>query len=108
MLDEPNSNLDAIGDEALTASMLAARARGAIVIVVAHRPSAIASVNKLLYLQNGMQVKFGPKAEVLKEITVQQQARPGGAVPQGTQPASQPAQAEGLPTQPGRKAVAGV
>jgi ATP-binding cassette subfamily C protein PrsD len=92
VLDEPNSNLDAIGDEALTASMLAARARGAIVIVVAHRPSAIASVNKLLYLQNGTQVKFGPKAEVLKEITVQQQ-RPTA---QATQPGSsaQPTQEE--------------
>lgn len=85
VLDEPNSNLDAIGDEALTASILAARARGAIVIVVAHRPSAIASVNKLLYLQNGMQVKFGPKAEVLREITV----HPGGHPPQ---PQAQPPQ----------------
>jgi len=97
VLDEPNSNLDAIGDEALTASMLAARARGAIVIVVAHRPSAIASVNKLLYMQNGMQVKFGPKAEVLKEITVQ----PGG---QGAQPPRQP----GAPGAPERRVVAGV
>lgn len=112
VLDEPNSNLDAIGDEALTASMMTARARGAIVIVVAHRPSAIASVNKLLYLQNGMQVKFGPKAEVLKEITVQS----GGAQPpnppgpkQPTPPAQavQPDQA----LQPGsaqRRIVAGV
>ncbi len=84
VLDEPNSNLDAVGDEALTASLLTARARGAIVIVVAHRPSAIASVNKLLYLQNGMQAKFGPKAEVLKEITVQppaQTQRPGRTTP---------------------------
>ncbi len=79
VLDEPNSNLDAVGDEALTASLLAARARGAIVIVVAHRPSAIASVNKLLYLQNGMQLKFGDKAEVLKEITAPQQGRPEGS-----------------------------
>ncbi len=101
VLDEPNSNLDAIGDEALTASMLAARARGAIVIVVAHRPSAIASVNKLLYLQNGQQVKFGPKAEVLKEITVQQQQpRPPTQAGQAPQPAPA-AQSE-------RKVVAGV
>jgi ATP-binding cassette subfamily C protein PrsD len=71
ILDEPNSNLDAVGDEALTASMHAARARGAIVVIVAHRPSAINSVNKLLYLQDGAQVKFGPKADVLREITAQ-------------------------------------
>lgn len=87
VLDEPNSNLDAIGDEALTASMLSARARGAIVIVVAHRPSAIASVNKLLYLQNGTQIKFGPKAEVLKEITVQSAAQTGQPMRPPTPPA---------------------
>lgn len=69
VLDEPNSNLDAIGDEALTSSMLAARARGAIVIIVAHRPSAIASVSKLLYLQDGKQSAFGPKESVLQEIS---------------------------------------
>ena len=42
--DEPNSNLDAEGDESLTRAILGLRARGAIVIVVAHRPSAIAGV----------------------------------------------------------------
>jgi len=99
VLDEPNSNLDAVGDEALAASIVAARARGAIVIVVAHRPSAIASVNKLLYLQNGRQVKFGPKAEVLKEITVQ----PGGQ-PQGQPEPRQPGQT-GTPE---RRLTAGV
>ena len=40
VLDEPNSNLDADGDEALTKAILAVRARGGIVVVVAHRPSA--------------------------------------------------------------------
>lgn len=69
VLDEPNSNLDSIGDAALNTAILAAKQRGAIVIVIAHRPSAIASVEKLLFLQNGTQAAFGPKDEVLRLIT---------------------------------------
>ena len=43
VLDEPNSNLDAEGEEALTTAILGVRARGGIVIIVAHRPSALAA-----------------------------------------------------------------
>ena len=50
VLDEPNSNLDAEGDEALTRAIFGLRARGAIVIVVAHRPSAIAGVDYILVM----------------------------------------------------------
>jgi ATP-binding cassette subfamily C protein len=45
VLDEPNSNLDAEGDEALTRAILGLRARGAVTVVIAHRPSAIAGVD---------------------------------------------------------------
>lgn len=69
VLDEPNSNLDAEGDAALTAALFAAKARGAIVIIVAHRPSAITAADKILFLQNGRQSAFGPKEEVLRSIT---------------------------------------
>ena len=69
VLDEPNSNLDAEGDAALSDAIHQARNRGAIVIVVAHRPSAIAAVDKLLFLRGGRQIAFGPKAEVLQQIT---------------------------------------
>ena len=68
VLDEPNSNLDTEGDAALSDAILKARERGAIVIVVAHRPSAIATVDKLLLLQKGRQVAFGPKKEVLEQL----------------------------------------
>jgi ATP-binding cassette, subfamily C, bacterial PrsD len=71
VLDEPNSNLDAEGDQALTDALNVAKQRGAVVIVVAHRPSAIAAVDKLLFLQNGRQSAFGPKDEVLRQITQQ-------------------------------------
>jgi ATP-binding cassette subfamily C protein PrsD len=69
VLDEPNANLDSEGDAALTDSMNAVRARGGIVIVVAHRPSAVIAVDKLLFMRNGRQAVFGPKNDVLKQIT---------------------------------------
>jgi ATP-binding cassette subfamily C protein PrsD len=68
VLDEPNSNLDHEGDMALQGALGDAKRRGAIVIIVAHRPSAIGVADKLLYLQDGRQVAFGAKAEVLERI----------------------------------------
>jgi len=69
VLDEPNANLDFAGDAALTACLDAAKARGAIVIVIAHRPSAISACDKLIYLVNGRQNAFGAKDEVLRQVT---------------------------------------
>jgi ATP-binding cassette, subfamily C, bacterial PrsD len=71
VLDEPNSNLDAEGDEALTNAILGLRARGAIVVVVAHRPSAIAGVDYILVMSKGRQQQFGPKEEVLNRVIQQ-------------------------------------
>jgi len=68
VLDEPNSNLDAEGDEALTQAILGVRARNGIVIVVAHRPSAIASVNLVLAMNHGKQIDFGSKEETLAKV----------------------------------------
>ena len=68
VLDEPNSNLDAEGDEALTRAILGVRARSGIVIVIAHRPSAIAGVDQLLVMNNGRQVDFGTKEATLTKL----------------------------------------
>jgi len=68
VLDEPNSNLDADGDEALLEAVLAIRARKAIVIVVAHRPSAIAGLDLVLVMNAGRQVEFGPKEATLAKM----------------------------------------
>jgi PrtD family type I secretion system ABC transporter len=68
VLDEPNSNLDAEGDEALTRAILGIRARGGIVVVVAHRPSAIAGVDYILVMAKGRQQQFGPKDEILNRV----------------------------------------
>jgi ATP-binding cassette subfamily C protein len=68
VLDEPNSNLDAEGDEALSRAIMSVRARKGIVVVVAHRPSAIASVDQLLMVNQGRAQAFGPKDEVLAKV----------------------------------------
>src|SRR5664279_2221767 len=68
VLDEPNSNLDTEGDEALTRAVRAARERGAIVVVVAHRPVGIEAVDMLLVLKDGRMHAFGPKDTVLGQV----------------------------------------
>jgi ATP-binding cassette subfamily C protein len=68
ILDEPNSNLDAEGEAALTAAIAGVRARGGIAVVVAHRPSVLAAVDHLLVLANGQVQAFGPKEKVLTTL----------------------------------------
>ena len=77
VLDEPNSNLDGEGEQALTEAILGIRARGGIVIVVAHRPSALAGVDHVLMLAEGRVQGFGPKEEVLARVL--RQPRPAAA-----------------------------
>jgi PrtD family type I secretion system ABC transporter len=68
VLDEPNSNLDSEGEAALTQAVLGVRHRGGIVIVVAHRPSALAGVDLVLVMAKGRAVSIGPKDEVLSKV----------------------------------------
>lgn len=76
VLDEPNSNLDQEGDAALTKAILGVRARAGIVIVVAHRPSALAAVDHILVLAQGRAQAFGPKDSVLAKVTQLRTAAP--------------------------------
>ena len=68
LFDEPNSNLDSDGETALLKTVTELKARGAIVIIVAHRPSALAVCDKVLYLASGLQLAFGPRDEVLQKV----------------------------------------
>jgi ATP-binding cassette subfamily C protein len=77
VLDEPNANLDSEGDEALTQAILGVRSRGGIVIVIAHRGSALAGVDHVLALANGRQQAFGPRDEVLAQVLRPQTAVAG-------------------------------
>ena len=65
VLDEPNSNLDAEGDVALGETVRALREAGSAVVVMAHRPGALAAVNKVMILQNGSVARFGPRDELI-------------------------------------------
>jgi ATP-binding cassette, subfamily C, bacterial PrsD len=76
VLDEPNSNLDSEGDEALTRAVRAARERGAIVVVVAHRPVGIEGVDQILVLKDGRVQAFGPKETVLAQVLQPRVASP--------------------------------
>ena len=69
VLDEPNSNLDAQGEQALTAAIQSVRDRGGIAVVIAHRAAALAAVDTLLALHKGQVQAFGPKDEVLRKVT---------------------------------------
>jgi ATP-binding cassette subfamily C protein len=68
VFDEPNANLDHDGELALQKTVRDLKARGAIVIIVAHRPSALTNCSKVLYLANGSQQAFGPRDEVIQRI----------------------------------------
>jgi len=67
-LDEPHANLDSEGEQALMQAIQNAKERMAIVVLVAHRPSALALCNKVVLLRNGMQQAFGPRDEVLAKV----------------------------------------
>lgn len=75
ILDEPNSNLDAEGEAAVTDAILSIRERGGVAIVIAHRPSALASVDHVLMIKDGQMAIFGKKEDVLNSI-LKKQGRP--------------------------------
>ncbi|MFN3460297.1 MAG: ATP-binding cassette domain-containing protein, partial [Oceanibaculum sp.] len=69
VLDEPNSNLDSDGEEALRQTILQLKAEGVTVVVIAHRPSILSVVDKVLFLRDGLPEMFGPRADVLARLT---------------------------------------
>jgi ATP-binding cassette subfamily C protein PrsD len=77
VLDEPNSNLDGNGEEALNHAIAGVRQRGGIVVIVAHRPSALRAVDQVLVMEDGRMRLFGPKEEVLSRVSpVERPAEP--------------------------------
>lgn len=66
VLDEPNSNLDNEGSEAVNRAIRGFKAEGKAVLIMAHRPAALRDCDLLLMLEGGIRVAFGPKDEVLQ------------------------------------------
>ncbi len=87
IMDEPNSNLDAEGESALVNAIRQSLQRGASVLVIAHRPSALAAIKDIMVLSEGKVAALGPRDEVLKKVM----QRPPGQQVQPMQPV-QPAQ----------------
>ncbi|EHJ61770.1 type I secretion system permease/ATPase [Novosphingobium pentaromativorans] len=70
VLDEPNSNLDQDGERALGAAIRDARRRGAVVVVIAHRPSVIAHASHIMAMNNGRIERFETREQFEARITV--------------------------------------
>lgn len=72
VLDEPNSNLDDVGEQALLAAIIDLRKRGKTIVLITHRTSIISATNKLLLLHDGMAKMFGPTNQVIEALAQQQ------------------------------------
>ena len=71
VLDEPNSNLDSEGEAALLQAITDVKARGAIVILIAHRPTVLSVCDQILVLGNRAQLEFGPRDQILRKLSTQ-------------------------------------
>jgi ATP-binding cassette subfamily C exporter for protease/lipase len=86
VLDEPNSNLDEVGEQALVAAIHDLRQRGKTIVIVTHRTTVLGATTKLLLLRDGVAQGFGPRDQVLQAMAQAQQtamsARQQGAASQ--------------------------
>ncbi|ABB74583.1 ATP-binding cassette, subfamily C, exporter for protease/lipase [Nitrosospira multiformis ATCC 25196] len=69
VLDEPNSNLDETGEQALVEAIIDLRRRGKTIVIISHRSSVLRTTTKLLLLVDGKAQLFGPTGEVLAKLT---------------------------------------
>ena len=69
VLDEPNSNLDTEGEQALVQCLVDLKEAGTTVVIIAHRPSILNTVDKMMLLRDGVVEMFGPRPEVMAKIT---------------------------------------
>ena len=69
VLDEPNANLDPVGEKALFDTVMLAKQAGQTVVLITHKGNILKAANKILVLDDGHQVEFGPIGEVLRART---------------------------------------
>lgn len=79
VLDEPNSNLDTDGEDALLRALAHLKQSGATVVLISHRPNLLRFVDKVLVLNKGRVHLFGDRDEILSKMTGQP-AKPAAAV----------------------------
>src|SRR5262249_21884602 len=76
VLDEPNANLDAEGEQALANTLAELKAQGTTIVVIAHRPAVLNTVDKIIVLRDGMIEAFGPRAEIVAKLAGPSPVRP--------------------------------
>jgi PrtD family type I secretion system ABC transporter len=81
VLDEPNSNLDAEGEAALDRAIRHSLERNASVIVIAHRPSALAAVTQIMVLSDGKVAALGPRDEIMRKVLMRTAGGTGAQQP---------------------------
>jgi len=87
VMDEPNSNLDEVGENALVATVQALKQNGSTVVLTTHRPRLVGVVDKMLVLKAGRQVAFGDAREMLDAVRKLQVVPTDGAAPDPADPA---------------------
>ncbi len=90
VLDEPNANLDNEGEHALMQTLVAAKKTGVTTIIIAHRPSVIEVVDRVMVLRDGAIELYGPRTDVLAKITNMRQRAIAGSKPDAAQNAKPP------------------
>lgn len=100
VLDEPNSNLDDVGEQALLAAIIDLRKRGKTIVVITHRTSIITATSKLLLLREGTLQMFGLTQQVLADLSKQRQS-----LKRGNEQTAQPVQ-QGVASPGGESAPA--
>ena len=85
VLDEPNANLDDVGEAALVRTVQELKAKGRTVFLITHRPGIVAVADRVLILRNGTVQANGPRDEVLAALRVAQ-AAPAPAGPGALSP----------------------
>ncbi len=68
ILDEPNSNLDDIGEKALIQALIQLKQKGSTILFITHKTNILNLADKILFLQNGMLKLFGPRDQVLSQL----------------------------------------
>lgn len=76
VLDEPNANLDTDGEAALTEAIKGLKERGTTIVMVSHKPSALALADKLMLVRGGRIERFGPREEMLRAMAPPANQRP--------------------------------